>query len=177
MASFTIDQLRALPVYDLTTRWDINFVTLPVVGALGGFLGDTLHFRCSSVTLPKSNNEKFEVGVRGFKTRHAGIQTYEDTMTLTFNETVDNTIFNFVKAWRELIWSSRQGSSFSKEDIEATLLITLLDNQDKPRAKYTVYGCFLIDADFGEMSGESSEVIKPTISLSVDHWVDSPLSL
>jgi hypothetical protein len=177
MASFTIDQLRSLPDYALTTRWDINFVTLPAVGALGGFLGDTLNFRCSSVTLPKSTNEKFEVGVRGFKTRHTGIQNYESTMTLTFNETVDNTIFNFVKAWRELIWSSRQGSSFSKEDVEATLLITLLDNQDAPRAKYTVYGCFLEDSDFGELVGEGSEAQKATLTLSVDHWVDSPLSL
>ena len=177
MASFTIDQLRALPDYAQVTRWDINFVTLPAVGALGFPLADSLNFRCSSIDLPKSTNNKFEVATRGHKTRHTGTQEYEGTMTLTFTETVDNTLFNFVKAWRELIWSSRQGQAFSKSDIEATLLITLLDNQDNARAKYTVFGCFLEADDFGTLDGETSDAIKPTLTLSYDFYVDAPLSV
>lgn len=177
MASFSIEQLRALPDYATTTRWDINFVTLPAVGALAFPLADAINFRCSSISLPKSNNEKFEVATRGHKTRHAGIQNYEGTMTLTFNETVDNALFNFVKAWRELLWSTRRGQAFSKADYTATLLITLLDNQDNPRAKYTVFGCFLEDDDFGELTGEGSEAIRPTLTLSYDYYTDAPLSV
>lgn len=177
MASFSIDQLRALPDYAQVTRWDINFVTLPAVGALGFPLADSLNFRCSSVEIPKTTNQKFPVSVRGHKTFHSGIQDYGNTMTLTFNETVDNTLFNFVKAWRELIWSSRQGQSFSKADIEATLLITLLDNQDNVRSKYTVYGCFLEADDFGTLDSETSDIIRPSLTLSYDFYVDAPLTV
>ena len=177
MASFTIDQLRALPDYAQVTKWDINFVTLPGVGAFGFPVSDELNFRCESVELPKATNQKYEVQTRGHKTFHSGILDYGNSFTITFTETVDSAIFNFVKAWRELIWSSRQGQAFSKSDIEATILITMLDNQDNARAKYTVFGCFLEDYDFGTVDGATSDAIKPTMTLSFDFFVDAPLGV
>ena len=175
MATISIDQLRSLPDYAQVTKWDINFVTLPAVGAIGFPLSDDLNIRCESVELPKATNQKFEVMTRGHKTLHSGILDYGNTFTITFNETVDSKVFNFIKAWRELVWSSRQGQSFPKSDLEATILITLLDNQDQPRAKYTVYGCFYEDADYGTVDGATSDVQKITLTLSHDFFVDSPL--
>ena len=175
MANISIDQLRALPDYAQVTRWDITFVTLPAVGAFGFPISDALNMRCESIELPKATNQKFEVQVRGHKTLHSGIMDYVKTMTLTFTETVDNTIFKFIKAWRELCWSSRQGEAFPKSDLEATILITLLDNQDNARAKYTVYGCFYEADDFGTLDGATSDAMKPTLTLSYDFYVDAPL--
>jgi len=177
MANFSIDQLRALPDYAQVTKWDVTFVTLPAVGALGFPVAEDINLRCESVELPKGANQKYEVMTRGHKTLHSGIMDYGNTITLTFTETVDNFLFNFVKAWRELVWSSRQGQAFSKADIEATLLITLLDNQDNPRAKYTVYGCFYESDDFGTLDGSTSDAMKPSLTLSFDHFVDAPLSV
>ena len=177
MSNISIDELRAQPDYAQLTKWDITFVTLPAVGAFGFPVSDALNMRCESVELPKATNQKFEVMIRGHKTMHSGILDYGNTMTLTFVETVDNTIFNFVKAWRELCWSSRQGQAFPQSDLEATILLTLLDNQDKPRAKYTVYGCFYESDDFGTLDGSSSDAIRPTLTLSYDYYVDAPLSL
>lgn len=175
MANFSIDQLRALPDFAQVTKWDITFVTLPAVGALGFPISDALNIRCESVEIPKATNQKFEVQIRGHKTMHSGILDYGNTMTLTFAETVDNTIFNFVKAWRELCWSSRQGQSFPKSDLEATILLTLRDNQDQPRAKYTIYGAFYESDDFGTLDGVTSDAMKPTLTLSYDFYVDAPL--
>ncbi len=175
MASFSIDQLRSLVDYAQVTKWDINFVTLPAVGGLGALASDDLNFRTESVVLPKATNQKFEVQTRGHKTLHPGIIDYGNTFDIVFTETVDNKIFNFVKAWRELLWSSRQGSSLPKSDLEATILITLLDNQDVARAKYSVFGCFLEDYDFGTLDGATSDAIKPSITLSFDLFVDAPL--
>lgn len=177
MASFTIDQLRALPDYAQVTKWDINFVTLPAVGALGFPVSDGLNFRCESVELPKGTMQKYEVQTRGHKVFNPGIIDYGNTFTITFSETVDNFIFNFVKAWRELVWSSRQGQSFSKQDVEATILITMLDNQDVSRAKYTMHGCFYEDADFGTLDGATSDAQKPTLTLSFDYFVEAPLAV
>lgn len=178
MASFSIDQLRALPDYAQTNRWDVTFVTLPAVGALGFAVSDELNFRCKTIEIPKATVQKFEVAIRGHKTFHAGGLDYGNSITLTFSETVDNTLFNFIKAWRELIWSTRQGQAFSKQDIEATILLTLRDNQDGARAKYTIYGCFLEDSDSGSLIGDSAaESQEISITLSFDFFADAPLSL
>ena len=140
-------------------------------------LSEQLNFRCESVELPKGSNQKFEVQVRGHKTFHPGIQDYGNVMTLVFTETVDNMIFNFVKAWRELVWESRQGRAFSKSDVEATILITMLDNQDNPRAKYTTFGCFYEADDFGTLDGSTSDAMRTSLTLSYDFYVDAPLSV
>lgn len=175
MAKISIDQLRNLPDYAQVTKWDISFLTLPAIGPLGLLVSDALNVRCESVEIPKVSVQKFEVMVRGHKTMQPGLIDYGNSISLTFTETVDNTIRKLVKGWRELIWSSRQGRSFPKKDLEATLLITELDNQDKVRSKITVYGCFLESDDFGTLDGSTSDAIKPSITLSFDYFVDMPL--
>lgn len=177
MAKITIDELRALPDYAQVTKWNLDFVTLPGVGPFGFPLSSILNLRAESIEIPKTTNQKFEVMTRGHKVLVPGIQDYGNSMTITFTETVDNVIFNFVKAWREMIWASRTGRSFSKADIEATILLTLLDNQDNARAKYTIYGCFLESEDFGSLDGSTSDAIKPSLTLSYDFYVDSPLTI
>lgn len=176
MASFTIDQLRALPDYAQVTRWDVSFLTLPSVGALAFPVSDELNFRCETVETPKATNQKFPVETRGHRTLHSGIMDYGNTMVMTFTETVDNTLFNFIKAWREICWSSRQGQAFPKSSLEATILITMLDNQDNARAAWKVYGCFYEADDFGTLDGSTSDAIKPSLTLSYDFYVDTTLT-
>jgi len=177
MSKVTIDQLRSLPDFAQVTKWDLTFITLPVLGPLGFPLSEQLNVRCESIEVPKTTNQKFDVMVRGHKVVNSGILDYGNTMTVTFVETVDNTIFNFVKAWREACWASRTGRALSKKDLEATIMITLLDNQDNARAKYTVYGAFLESADFGTLDGSTSDAQKPSITLAYDFYVDSPLKV
>lgn len=176
MASFTIDQLRALPDYAQVTKWDISFLTLPAVGALGFPVSEQINFRCASVETPSGANQKFGVQTRGHQVFQSGIMDYGNTMVITFNETVDNFVFNFIKAWRELVWGSRNGNSFPMSDLTAVMQITLLDNQSNPRAAWKHYGCFYEDSDFGTLDGETSDAIKPTLTLSYDYFVDTPLS-
>lgn len=175
MATINIDQLRALPDYAQVTKWNVEFVTLPVLGLLGFPISEALNLRADSIEPPKGSNQKFEVQTRGHKVLQSGILDYGNSLTITFNETVDNMIFKFVKAWREMCWASRTGTSFPKADLEATLVLTLLDNQDKPRAKYTVYGCFYESDDMGTLDGSTSDAIKPTLTISFDYFIDTPL--
>lgn len=175
MAKISIDQLRQLPDYAQVTKWDIAFLTLPAIGPLALLVSDSLNIRCESVEIPKASIQSYEVQVRGHKVMNPGLMDYGNTITLTFTETVDNTIRKLVKGWRELIWSSRQGRSFPKKDLEATLLITELDNQDKIRSKITVYGCWFLGDDFGTLDGSTSDAIKPSLTLSFDYFVDMPL--
>lgn len=175
MSKISIDQLRSLPDYAQMTKWEITFVQLPVVGGLGLFITDQLNMRVESVEVPKMTNQKIEVQVRGHKTLHSGIVDYGNSITITFTETVDSFVAKFVSAWRNLCWSPRQGRAYSKKDLEATIMITQLDNQDKARYKHILYGCIWEADDFGSLDGSSSDIIRPSLTISFDFFVDSPL--
>lgn len=175
MAKISIDQLRSLPDYAQTTKWNVVFVTLPAVGALGFPLSEQLNLRTESIQQPKGTNQKFEVQIRGHKTMHSGILDYGNTFTINFTETVDSMIYKLIKAWRELCWSSRQGKAFPKKDLEATIMIELLDNQDNVRARTTYYGCIYEDADLPDLDGSTSDAQRPTLTLSFDFFIDNPI--
>ncbi len=170
-----IESLRNLPDYAQVTKWDMQFVTFPLVGAFGSLIPNEFNLRCESIETPKGNMNNVEVQIRGHKTYNSGILDYGNSMTLTFVETEDNMIMKLVKAWREISWATRTGKQFTKKETEATLLITRLDKQDKAIAKYTVYGCIYQADDFGTLDGSSTDAIKPALTLNFDYFVDAPL--
>jgi len=176
MAKINIDQLRSLPDYAQVTKWNIVFITLPAVGALGFPLSEQLNLRTESVDQPKGTNQKFEVQIRGHKTLHSGILDYGNSFTITFTETVDSMVYKLIKSWRELCWASRTGSAFPKKDLEATIMLELLDNQDKVRARTTYYGCIYEDADLPQLDGSTSDAQRPSLTLSFDFFIDNPVS-
>jgi hypothetical protein len=177
MASFTIDQLRALPDYQQITKWDMRFLTFPIVGPLGFPIADDLNLRCESIELPRKTTNPIEVDLRGHRTVHAGITNYSNTFTVVFTETVDNRIKLFLKAWQEVLWATRSGSSFNKAQYEATLQIIMRNNQDQAIYQYVLYGCFLQDTDLGTLDGSSSDIVRPSATFSFDYYTDIPLSI
>jgi hypothetical protein len=177
MATFSIDQLRALPDYQKVTKWDMRFLSLPVIGALAIPAAELLNLRCETIEIPQKSNEKIEVQIRGHKTYHAGITSYNGDMNVTFTETVDNTVKNFFKAWSELIYGTRSGTAFTKKEYEGVLQITLLDSKDVPVYSYIMYGVFPVSGDFGSLEGSSSEVQRPSITFSYDFYTEAPLRI
>lgn len=173
MATFNIDELRSMQDFAKTYKWDLQFLTLPVVGPFAFPTSQALNLRCESSEIPKTTNQKIEVDLRGHKVRTAGINDYVGTLTLTFTETVDNTIHNFFKAWRELVWETRTGRSFQKSQYTATLKLTRLNNQDQPIWDYVLYSCFPEDFDYGSLDN-ASEIMRPALILSYDYFVDTP---
>lgn len=170
-----IESLRVLPDFAQVTKWDMQFITFPLVGAFGSLIPNEYNLRCESIELPKGNMSNVEVQLRGHKVFNSGLMDYGNSMVITFVETEDNMIMKLVKAWREISWGSRTGRQFSKRETEATLLITRLDKQDNPIAKYTMYGCIYQSDDFGTLDGSSSDAIKPQLTLNFDYFVDAPL--
>jgi hypothetical protein len=177
MATFSIDQLRALPDYQKVTKWDMRFLSLPLAGVLAIPAADSLNLRCETIEIPQKTNEKVEVQIRGHKTYHAGITSYNGTINVTFTETVDNTIKLFFKAWSELVYGTRSGTAFEKKDYEGTLQITMLNSKDRPVYSYILYGVWPEAGDFGSLEGASAEVQKPSITFSYDFFTDAPLRI
>lgn len=176
MARPNISQLRNVGDYTQLYRWNLIFSSLPAAGIAGAPLIEDLNLRCESTTLPKTTNQPIEQNIRGHKTKSAGIMNYEGTIVLTFIETTDNLIHNFLKGWRELIWSTRTGTSVDKSDYEAEIIIQRLNNQDNAIWQYTMYGCWLEDYDDGgTLDGSTSDSLKPAMTISYDFFDDSPV--
>ena len=153
----------------------MRFLQLPLIGALAFPLAEDINLRCESIEVPQSTNQKIEVQIRGHKIFVPGIQDYNNTMTLTFTETDDAFIRKLLKAWRELMWGSATGSSFNKSEVEATLQLTMLNNKDQPTFEYIIYGCFLEAADLGTLDSSGNDILRPSMTLSFDYFVDRPI--
>jgi len=169
-----ITELRGVGDYATLYRWNLIFVSFPAVGAAGFPLTDDLNIRCETAVIPKMSNEKIEVNVRQHKTFQHGKGLYTNSFDLTFTETVDNKIHNFLKAWRELHHGTRTGVSVPKSDLEALIQLQRLDNEDNPVWFYTLHGCFLEDYDLGSLTTDS-DIMRPSITLSYDFFDDGPL--
>jgi hypothetical protein len=172
-----LEHLRALGQMTQMFRWTVEFEKLP--SALNPWLGDAINFRAESVGIPKLNPNSTEVVIRGHKAKYPGIADYENTITLTCFETIDNNISNFLRTWREMCWQSENGSTGitqNKEDLEATMLIMRLNNKDAPIWMYKLFGCYLETADSGgDLDASTADPMKPALTLSFDYFNDKSL--
>jgi hypothetical protein len=175
MSKIDIEQLRALPDYVKPTDWGVAFPVLPVVGALGGFASDDLNLRAETVSIPKPTSEIIEVMTKGHKTHQNGRTEISGSLPITFNDTVDNVIFNFVKAWREITKDFRTGKQFSKSEVEAVCVVTQYDANDNAIRAYEFVGCIWETDDFGELDSATSDIMRPSLTLKYDYF--RPISL
>jgi len=171
----TLDQIRGVGDFQQVHRWNLRFASFPVLGFGAAPIAEALNVRCESATVPKQTVQSIEIDIRGHKVKQPGISNYDNTWTLTFVETVDTLVRTFFKGWRESIWQTRTGISANKEDLEATVILEQLNNQDDAIWQYTVFGVYLEDSDFGTLDGATSDAQRPSFTLSYDFFDDVPL--
>ena len=175
MAKATLEQLRSLPDFAELHRWDLTFASIPA-DASGDFpVSDEINLRVKSSTIPKSTNEKIEIRHKGHRVYQNGISLPEGTITLTFNETVDNTVKKLIKAWREAVYDFKSGKAGKKADVTCTIILDQLDKEDKPVWRYTLKGCFIEDYDLGEYNSEGGAASEPSLTISYDWFEDEAL--
>ena len=172
----SIEQIRGVGDFQMVHRWNMRFASFPVLGIAGAPLTEDLNIRCESATIPKVTTQSIEINLRGHKVKQPGISNYDNIWTLTFLETVDNIVRLFFKGWRESIWQTRTGISADKEELEATVILEQLNNQDDTIWQYTLFGGYLEDSDFGTLDGATSDAQRPSFTLSYDFFEDVPVA-
>lgn len=167
-----ITQIRNVGDFATLYQWYVTMPKKPV-----GISDDDLNFRCLSTEIPKKTSQTIEVQIRGHKVRQPGIYDSTPTITLAFVGTVDNVISNFIRDWREKCVEEITGKHEVKADVEATLMLTQLDRTDAPIWQYELFGCWLEDYDptGGQWDGASSDILRPTITVSYDFFKDKAM--
>ena len=173
MARPTKTQLRNIGEYASVYRWNISFTDPPSAVDVP----DNFNALCVSTALPKKEaNQMIEIKIRGHTIRRPGIMDDSHQIQLTFVETVDNQISNFLKTWRDALWEPDTGVQQDLSAVTSTLQIIRLDNQDNPIWRYDLHGCFLEDYDpVGAELGADVEAVRPTLTLYYDSFTDEAI--
>lgn len=168
----TLSDVSNLPNRTQTFRWYLSFPTPPPAIAYPG--DEALNRRCESITQPKKDPTATELVIRGHKTAQPGIATYTNTITLTFIETVDYIVSRYLYDWKNACWSdddTDSGLSLDNVELKGIGLLTRLDNKNRPVALTTLFNCFPQETDpGGDLSAESADPFKPTVTLWFDHF-------
>lgn len=170
----TIQQLRALTDFSPNYRWDMNAVLPAVVAqAIDSY---NLNLRTTSMTIPKRTVDPIEVANRGHKIYREGITSFSQQISLSTIGTIDAMTHKGIRNWGQMQWSDEYGrmSSNNPLDRQATVTLTALNNTDQGYWQYQVFGCWLQDSDFGEFGSDSSDILRPSLILSYDYFVDGP---
>lgn len=170
----TVDNIRGLGDFATLVNWDLQFVTIP--SGLS-FASQDLNFRCESADIPKSTGESTSIRIRGLPpVKQPGLYTPSGTITLAMNETVDNMISKAITQWREMCYEMKTGIQKKKTEVEAQIRLVRMDRQDKEIFEYMLFGVFLEDADpGGQLGAAAADVVKPTLTLSYDYFIDKAL--
>jgi len=170
MARPTITDIRSLPDVAQVYRWNLLMASVPT--SVQAQI-NAMNIRCETTTIPKATNQTFDVNIRGHQVVQNGIVVYDKTLSLTFIETVDNTIHNFFKSWREAIWKTRTGvAAFPTNQLKGEFILERLNNQDIPIWRYQLHGVMLQDYDVGSLDGTTSDGIKPSVIFAYDYFDD-----
>lgn len=170
----SMDQVRSVADFTTLFRWNLIFAQFP--SAIAAPSSEDLNIRCESAELPKLTGSTITQSIRGHKVSQPGIHDYSETITLTFVETVDNVISNFLRSWREACWATNTGVTNPKSEVEAIILIQRLNSLDEPIWEYKLLGAFLQDFDpGGTLDGSSSDSLKPSLVIKFDRFEDQAL--
>lgn len=164
----SIDNIRSLGDFLSVYRWSIQFTFPSIISTES----DSLNFRCTSVDVPKMTNSPVAISIRGFVVKQPGNSGVQN-ITLHFDETVNIVVLDFIKQWRDAIYNMQTGASkLPKNKLQGIVRLSQLDNQDKTVWVYKLQGVFLEDYDLGVLDGATSDIVKPSITLSYDYFTD-----
>lgn len=173
----SLENLRALGNFTQTFRWHVNFITIP--SAVSGFNAMDVNFRAESMSRPARTSNAVETSIRGHKTVQPGIVDYKgNSLSLTVVEAIDMKMATGIQQWQELCWESANGSSGitnMKADLEAEVLLTLLDNMDTPIWEYDCIGVWMKTGGEGDSDATTDDPLKPAMELAFDYYTDKPV--
>ena len=166
-----IDDLRTIQQLALTYKWSLEFTKFPS-GVATSIDSNFLNMMCETANIPKETPSIITINQRGARVNYPGITNASGNISLTFIETVDQSVMKFLTAWRKACYDAKTGLSLTKGEVEAIITLYLLDNQNSPTYKYKLVGCILEDYTPSTLSNEA-DFMKPSITVHYDYFEEA----
>jgi hypothetical protein len=160
-------------------RWNVYFLDLPTLGVGAIAVSPALSARCLTSEVPKATGHVIDINIRGFQAHTPGYMKYPGQITLQFMEAMGSLellqISMLIKTWRDNTWGAETGTQKKKSSLQGTIALVQLDANDNEVWSYMLYGCLLKDYDAtGGSLGGTNEIMRPSITLAYDFWIDGP---
>lgn len=147
-----------------------------LLGAIPGALSNTgdLTLRCQNVQLPGFSNEAFEVALHGFTIKYRGRKNYERSLTATYIEKGDFSIYRNLKRWDEYIAGSNTGNSRGyKAEYSILTALRVYDTVGAMVNEHRIEGTFIQDLQSVTLDGTSSAAVNISVTFSYDRFLVS----
>lgn len=161
----TLSEISGLDFQEVT-RWKLEQIR----DASGADVNIPLDLRCESIELPKKTFTANEVNIRGHKSKLPGIATPGGSLPVTFIETEDNTIKDFIREHKEKYWNDDTGVSESPSESKQTWVFAMEDRSGNVIYRYKIIGVWVEDWEMGTLDGSTSDYIKPSVTISYDDY-------
>lgn len=148
-------------------KYDLSFTRLPSGSPIGS-PGRDIHLRCLSADLPSKQGSDINVQLHGHTMPEPGIYTTTGALNLQVVETIDLRMSRFIDFLKQCVWQNntgQQGDMQGSNDRSFEFILRHLDNQDNPLSGYKCKRCFWNTSNMGQLSGGTSDVLRPTLSI------------
>lgn len=166
MSRPSLENIRVLGDFATRYQWNLAFLTSPV-GLTAPSAG--LNLRCEASDLPAPKGSAISIEIRGQQVFQPGIYRVGGTLNITFIETVDNMVMDFLESWREMCWQSNTGVQEKNLDVKCEIQLTRLNRQDQPIKTDVVKGAYCLSFTKPQL-GNANEAFKPTLTIQYDSY-------
>lgn len=164
----TQENVRSLPDFATAYNWNLEIQKTPA----GVRKPPNFNWQVQTSTIPTASNTPIEVDIRGHKIRQSGIQQYDGTLDIQVVETVDVPFRKFIRDWRECQWETNTGKAKPRNESSCDFTLTTADRQDSINQTFQIIGGILTNYTLGDLSGDASEVLRPTLTVTYDYFKD-----
>lgn len=162
-----IQDVRGINNPQKSYEWEVD-----ILGLSTGALRD-MSFYAKTVNIPPSSIEQIVINHKSSRTAHAGRDASDHTVTMTFWDDENLTIYNYFQQWHDtLLRNPITGGGSSKDLYTADVLIKLLASDDETetaRAKLS----YAFPTELGEipLSYDGSEPVEISVTMSFDEKI------
>ena len=133
-----------------------------------------VNLRVISSSLPKASSvDPLEINIAGIRFIEPASVNRTGSLTLTFVESTSMDVSRFISNWVELICAGNTYEQADQVFAEGLTIIRYGRSWGERIAEYLLIKPFLSDYEMGEMSGDSTEVQRPSITLTYSDFKES----
>lgn len=158
-----IQNLRTIERPQKAYMWEVE-----VQGLASGALADMAMF-AQTVSIPQTSVEQIVKNHKGGRTHYAGRDASGHTVTVSFFDDEDMTIYSYFSDWMGIIHDQDTAGSASRDQYASNLLIKLKDTEDETvTGRITLSKAFPTEIAEVSLNYDGSDTVEISVTFSFD---------